>query len=149
MSRPPENPATVPEPNSPLPARPVGVTVIAAVVGLEALAVLAAAIYSVAGLAAHEVRSIGSALFLAVLLLGLAAGLGAVAVNAYKGMRWTRSAAFVWQLLMVAVAVPALVSGAVPAGLALLLPPVLAVYYLFTPKVVAFSQRTGGEHPVL
>ncbi len=129
--------------------RPTGVVVIAVVVGLEALALLAVGLYSIYAALTQPVFSPASAIFLTVLLLGLGAGLAAVAVNVFKGMRWTRSAAFVWQLLMVAIAVPALLEGNVGLGLVLLLPPVAAAYYLFTPKVVEYSQRTAAENKVL
>lgn len=159
MQNDPQLPADVPESNDPdkaavdAPAgslsRPVGVVVIAIVVGLEALALGVLGLYSIYAALTEPLFSVASGVFLIVLLLGLAAGLAAVAVNAFKGMRWTRSAAFVWQLLMVALAVPALLEGNVLLGLALLLPPLAAAYYLFTPTVVAFSQRTSADGAVL
>jgi len=129
--------------------RPPGVYVIAAVVGLEALALAAAGIWFIVGAFTQTTQSLPSTVFLIVLVFALAAGLGAVAVNAFKGYRWTRSAAFVWQLLMVAIAFPALLGGSTLTGLALLLPPLAVIYFLFTPKVVAYSLRTGGGQPIL
>ncbi len=128
--------------------RPAGVVVVAAVVGLEALALIGLGVYAIYAALTQPTFSLASAVFLIVLLLGLGAGLAAVAVNAFKGMRWTRSAAFVWQLLMVAIAVPSLLEGNVLLGLALLLPPLAAAYFLFTPRVVAYSQRTTAEGAV-
>lgn len=129
-------------------ARPPGVVVVAVVVGLEALALAVLGVYSIYAAFTQPMFSPASGIFLIVLLVGLAAGLAAVSVNAFKGMRWTRSAAFVWQLLMIALAVPSLLEGNVLLGLVLLLPPLAAAYYLFTPKVVAFSQRTSTESSV-
>ena len=129
--------------------RPLGVYVIAVVVGLEALAIAAIGVGSIISAFTTPMYSAASGVFLIVLLLALAAGLAAVAFNAFKGMRWTRSAAFVWQLLMVALAVPALLEGNTLLGLALLLPAVAAAYFLFTPKVVDFSQRTGAQNNVM
>ncbi|MGP9502544.1 hypothetical protein ACT3TS_10060 [Specibacter sp. AOP5-B1-6] len=129
--------------------RPAGVYVVAAVVGLEALAMGAIGVWSIFSAFLQPPRSIASAVFLTVLLLALAAGLAAVAVNAFRGFRWTRSAAFVWQLLMVAIAMPALMEGHIAVGLLLLLPPLAAAFFLFTPRVVAFSLRSGGENNVL
>ncbi|AIY01286.1 hypothetical protein ART_1687 [Arthrobacter sp. PAMC 25486] len=129
--------------------RPIGVVVVAIVVGLEASALAVLGVYSIYAAFTQPMFSVASGVFLIVLLLGLAAGLAAVSVNAFKGMRWTRSAAFVWQLLMVAIAVPALLEGNVLLGLILMLPPLAAAYFLFTPKVVAFSQRTAAENSVL
>lgn len=130
-------------------ARPLGVFVIAGVVGLEALALGVLGVWSIVSLLTQPSFSMASSIFLTVLLVGLAAGLAAVAVNAFKGLRWTRSAAFVWQLLMVAIAVPALLEGQVLLGLVLILPPLAVAYFLFTPKVVEFSLRTGSEGSVL
>ncbi len=159
MQNDPRNPADVPEPNTsatpaanvaaPEVARPAGVVLVAVVVGLEALALAVVGVYSIYAALTQPVFSPASAIFLTVLLLGLAAGLAAVSINAFKGMRWTRSAAFVWQLLMMAIAVPALLEGSVLMGLLLLLPSLAAAYCLFTPKVVAFSQRTAAENHVL
>lgn len=129
--------------------RPLGVYVVAAVVGLEALALAAIGVGSIVSAFTSPMHSVASGVFLIVLLLALAAGMGAVAFNAFKGMRWTRSAAFVWQLLMVAIAVPALLEGNTLLGLAMVLPAVAAAYFLFTPKVVAFSQRTGAQNNVM
>ncbi|HXF03084.1 MAG TPA: hypothetical protein VN601_08860 [Arthrobacter sp.] len=158
MQKEPRNPSDVPSNEGPAvpgaavpdgePARPAGVFVVAAVVGLEALALIGLGVYAVYSALTQPMFSLASAVFLIVLLLGLGAGLAAVSVNAFRGMRWTRSAAFVWQLLMVAIAVPSLLEGNVPLGLALLLPPLAAAYFLFTPKVVAFSQRTTAEGAV-
>ena len=129
--------------------RPLGVFVVAVVVGLEALGLGVTGVGSVVAMFTQPVVSLSSAIFLAVLLLGLSVALSAVAVNSFKGFRWTRSAAFVWQLLMVAIAMPVLVEGKVLLGLALLLPPVAVVFFLFTPKVVAFSLRIGTSNEVL
>lgn len=159
MSRSPMNPPEQPDPRALNPGqssfpesllvRPPGVFVITAVLGLESLALAVAGIWSTIGLFSQKPYSMASAVFLVVIVFALAAGLAAVAVNAFKGNRWTRSATFVWQLLMVTIAVPALLNGATMVGLVFLVPPLVATYFLFTPKVVAFSLKAGGEHPVL
>lgn len=132
-------------PNNGPVTRPFGVFVVTVVVGLEALALGVLGVWSIFSLLTQPSYSLASSISLTVLLLGLAAGLAAVAVNAFKGLRWTRSAAFVWQLLMVAIAVPALLEGQVLLGLVLLVPPLAVAYFLFTPKVVEFSLRTASE----
>ncbi|MDO5751442.1 MAG: hypothetical protein Q4P21_00120 [Arthrobacter sp.] len=129
--------------------RPLGVYVVSFVVGLEALALGVAGVWSVISMFTQPIFSLASAIFLSVLLLGLAVGLSAVALNAYRGFRWTRSAAFVWQLLMVAIATPTLLEGNIALGLVLLLPPLAVAFFLFTPKVVAFSLRAGTSNKVL
>ncbi len=129
--------------------RPWGVVVVALVVALEALALAAAAIWFIVGILTSTPASLPSAIFMIVLLAGLAAGLGAVAVNHFRGYRWTRSAAFVWQLLMLTIAIPTLLSDQILLGIVLLVPPLAVLVLLFTPKAVAFTLRTGGEPPVL
>lgn len=159
MSRPPVNPAEQPDPgpedatppgrNETSAGRPPGVYVIAAVAGLEALALAAVGVVLMFAAFTQPSLSLAGTVFLIVLVFALAAGLAAVSVNAFKGFRWTRSAAFVWQLLMVAIAVSALLNGSAVTGLVLLIPALAVIYFLFTPKVVAFSLRTGGEQPLL
>lgn len=130
-------------------ARPAGVVVVAAVVALESLILGVLGVWSIVLAATAPTHSLASGVFLIVLLLALSAGLALVAVNVYRGFRWTRSAAFVWQLLMVAIAVSTLLEGNILLGLAMLLPPVAAAYFLFTPKVVAFSLRSAADSNVL
>lgn len=156
MHKEPNNSTDIPQPKKPevvagaVPLgelrRPFGVYVVAGVVGLEALALGIMAVWAIVSAISAPMFSAASGVFLIVLIAAMTAGLAAVAVNAFKGMRWTRSAAFVWQLLMAALAVPALLEGNVLLGLVMLLPAVAAAYYLFTPTVVAFSQRTGVDN---
>lgn len=122
---------------------------VSAVVAVESLALLAAAAWYVVGVLTSPVVSWGGAAFMVVLLLALAAGLAAVSWNIYRGYRWTRSAAFVWQLLMLSIAVPTLLAGRLVPGAVLLLPPLVVIVLLFTPAVVAFTLRTGKDRPVL
>ncbi|MHA7305459.1 hypothetical protein ACX80E_09475 [Arthrobacter sp. TMN-49] len=159
MQNDPQTPADMPRPESPQTpvtrlqdgagSRPAGVLVVAAVVAIESLALGVLGVWSIVLAMTQPTQSMASGVFLIVLLLALSAGLALVAVNVYRGFRWTRSAAFVWQLLMVAIAVSTLLEGNIVPGLAMLLPPVAAAYFLFTPKVVAFSLRTGAQHNVL
>lgn len=148
---PEETPESTPpmEQKVPRPKRPLGVYVISFVVGLQALALAAAGIWFTVGSFLLTPHSVASTVFMIVLLFAFAAGLAAVSVNAFKGLRWTRSAAFVWQLLMVAVAVPALLGGPVPLGLALVIPAVATIFFLFTPKVVEFSLLSNEDQSVL
>lgn len=159
MQNEPLTPAGMPRPESPKSpddslveapiSRPAGVFVVAAVVALESLVLGALGVWSIVLALTQPTHSMASGVFLIILLLALSAGLALVAVNVYRGFRWTRSAAFVWQLLMVAVAVSTLLEGNVLPGMLMLLPAVAAAYFLFTPKVVAFSLRTGAQDNVL
>lgn len=129
--------------------RPLGVYVVSVVLALQALALGFIAVTSIISAFTSAMASAASGVFFIVLLLGLTAGLAAVAVNAFRGMRWTRSAAFVWQLLMLAIGVPALLESNFFLGAAMVVPAIATAYFLFTPRVVEFSQRNNSQTPVL
>ncbi|HSU71134.1 MAG TPA: hypothetical protein VLI70_06715, partial [Micrococcaceae bacterium] len=129
MSRPPSDDPAFPNDDSSGPAsrgeravsggakRPAGVAVAAVIVGLEAVVLLIVGIILGISLVTSAPASLASGIFLLVLVLGFGAGLAAVAVNLFRGYRWTRSAAFVWQLLMLTIAVPTLLAGQTLTGL--------------------------------
>lgn len=83
------------------------------------------------------------------LLLAFSAWLYAVAVYLYRGYRWTRAAALVAQLFVLTIGFPALSSGLVLAGLAMLLPAATAIVLLFHNRVISYASRTGGSTPAL
>ncbi|WP_427018636.1 hypothetical protein ACQCSX_08940 [Pseudarthrobacter sp. P1] len=116
---------------------------------LEALALAAAAVWYVVGLLTSTPVSLGGAIFMVVLLAALAVLMGAVAYQHFRGYRWTRSAAFVWQLVMVAIAMPILLAGQILAGIVLGVPALVVLVLLFSPKAVEYTLRTGGHPPVL
>lgn len=128
------------------PHRPWGVWFISFVVGLEALGLLFVAISFLISLLTVEPHSLSAAIFLTLLLLALGAGLAAVAIQQFRGYRWTRAAALVWQLLMLAVAVTTLLNAQILLGLLLLIPPLAVLVLLFTPRVVAFTLRAGTSN---
>ncbi len=61
-----------------------------------------------------------AAAVLAVMVLGLAAALAAMAASVMRGRRWARVPALVWQMLQASVAVPALSTSRWPLGVVLL-----------------------------
>nr|WP_231713073.1 hypothetical protein [Arthrobacter sp. zg-Y769] len=85
--------------------------------------------------------SMGGAIFTLVFAVALAVWLLAVGHFFFRGYRWTRSAALVWQLFIVILAVPTLQAGLVPAGLGLLLPAAAVLLLLFTKPVLAHTTR--------
>ncbi|MFJ6026125.1 hypothetical protein ACIQCN_01480 [Pseudarthrobacter sp. NPDC092424] len=159
MSRPPAEPADpspdrVPghSPDDEVPARgrPGGVTIIAAIVGAEATALLgAAAWYGYNLLSGSPVLSFWGAVFTLGLLLASAAWLFAVAIFHFRGYRWTRAAALVAQLFVLTIGFPTLTGGLIPAGAAMVVPAVLALVLLFHPRVIGYASRTGGGTPAL
>ncbi|MDQ0663733.1 hypothetical protein QFZ35_002231 [Arthrobacter ulcerisalmonis] len=162
MSRPPVNPAGAPSsPDEPRsgPDRsaggrsdtvPAAAKVVALVAAVEATALLTAAgWYGYELLSGSPVLSFWGAVFTLGLLLAFSAWLYAVAVFLYRGYRWTRAAALVAQLFVLTVGVPALTSGLVLAGLAMVVPAVTVIVLLFSRTVIDHASRTGSAPPAL
>ncbi|GAA1129505.1 hypothetical protein GCM10009582_28360 [Arthrobacter flavus] len=137
-----------PEPPS-SPARPAGAILIAAILLLEALGLFTAAGWYLYGLLTSTPTSLGGAVFTMVFLVVLAIWLLFVSYHLLRGYRWTRSAALVFQLFMIVIAVPTLSAGVVMVGVALLLPAAAVVLLLFTKPVLAHTTRTADNPKVL
>jgi hypothetical protein len=130
----------------PTPAkRPVAVIVISLVLVLEALALLGAAAWFVYGLMTQTPLSMGGAIFQLVLLLLLAGWLLAAGHFFFRGYRWTRAAALVWQLFVIVIAFPTFTGGLVLPGLLLLLPAAVVLLLIFTRPVTDYL--TKGSAP--
>lgn len=127
----------------------MGVTLIAVILLCEAAGLLAIAGWFALGLLTSTPASLGGAVFMLVLLLLFAVWLLVVGHFFFRGYRWTRSAALVFQFFVIVIAIPTLTSGVVWAGLLLLVPAVVVVHQLFTRPVVAFTRRTGDGTPML
>ncbi|KIC68429.1 hypothetical protein AB0284_01195 [Pseudarthrobacter phenanthrenivorans] len=161
MSRPPAEPAgsaSSPDghdgmtpPGGHLPGTvPGAAKVVAIVAAAEATALLAAAgWYAYELLSGSPVLSFWGAVFTLGLLLAFSAWLFAVAVFLYRGYRWTRAAALVAQLFVLTIGVPALTSGLVLPGLAMLVPAIVAIVLLFSTPVITHASRTGSAPPAL
>ncbi|WP_374111519.1 hypothetical protein [Paenarthrobacter sp. UW852] len=166
MSRPPVNPSqSTPEPDGKDgPAvstpgtigapgrtpRPLGVAVISLVVVLEALALLgAAAWYAFELLTGAPVLTFWGAIFTLGLLLAFSAWLFAVGHFLFRGYRWTRAAALVAQLFVLTIGFPTMTGGLVLPGLAMIIPALAAIVFLFQKDVIAYASRTGGTSAAL
>lgn len=163
MSIPPENPANEPfhkdadaprQDGSPgvggTGPRPIGVIVISLVVLLEALALLAAAgLYTFQLVSGAPVASFWGAVFTLGLLLVFSAWLFAVGHFLFRGYRWTRAAALVAQLFVLTIGIPTMTGGLPLAGLAMIVPALATIVFLFEKKVLAFASRTGGSSGAL
>lgn len=119
--------------------------VISLVLVLEALALLGAAAWFVYGLMTQTPLSMSGAIFQLVLLLLLAGWLLAAGHFFFRGYRWTRAAALVWQLFVIVVAFPTLTSGLILPGLLLLLPAAVVLLLIFTRPVTDYL--TKGSAP--
>lgn len=124
-------------------------TIIAVILLCEAAALLAVAGWFAFGLLTSTPTSLGGAVFMLVLLLLLAGWLLVVGHFFFRGYRWTRSAALVFQLFVIVVAIPTLTGGVIWVGLLLLVPAVVVVHQLFTRPVVAYTSRTSDGTPML
>ena len=129
--------------------RPVAATIIAAILFLEALGLFAAAGWYLYGLLNSTPTSLGGAIFTMVFLLVLALWLLVVCYKLAGGYRWTRSAALVFQLFVVVIAVPTLSAGIISVGLTLLVPAAAVLLLLFTKPVVAYTSRTSDSARIL
>jgi hypothetical protein len=125
--------------------RPVSVTIISLAVVFEALLLLAAAAWFVAGLLTQTPVSLGGTVFQLVLILLFAVWLLAVGHFMFRGYRWTRAAAVVWQVFMLVVAVPTLDAGQVLLGLVLLVPAVVVAVLIFGRPVTDFLVKGSGQ----
>ncbi|WP_323958921.1 hypothetical protein [Arthrobacter sp. JZ12] len=123
--------------------------IIAAILVCEAAALLAVAGWFLLGLITSTPMSLGGAIFMLVLLVLLAGWLLAVGHFFFRGYRWTRSAALVFQFFVAVIAIPALTAGVIWLGLLLLVPAVIMVHQLFTRPVVAYTSRTSDGTPML
>jgi len=124
--------------------------VVAIVAAAEASALLVAAgWYAYELLSGSPVLSFWGAVFTLGLLLAFSAWLYAVAVFLYRGFRWTRAAALVAQLFVLTIGVPAMTSGLVLVGLAMVVPAVTAIVLLFSNRVINHASRTGTAPPTL
>jgi len=85
--------------------------VAAAVLGLQALGILALAVWQVVALGEGDTVSIASGIALIVLTLIGAVAVGAFAVGVARGASWSRSGGIVTQLLILAVALGAATGG--------------------------------------
>ena len=129
---------------------PAAAKAVAVVAAAEASALLVAAgWYAYELLAGSPVLSFWGAVFTLALLLAFSAWLYAVALFLYRGYRWTRAAALVAQLFVLTIGVPAVTSGLVLVGLAMVVPAVIAIILLFSNNVITHASRTGGTPPAL
>ena len=120
---------------------------VAVLVGLEALGVVAVAVWQVVALAGGDTESVLSAVALIVLTVLGAIAVGAFAVGIWRGWSWGRSGGLVTQLLIAAVAVGAMTgTDAHPLiGVALIVPPVVVFVLLIVVARRAAPAKKDGD----
>lgn len=92
----------------------------ATVLAAEALLVAGYGVYLAVETAMAPATEPAAAAVMALMALGLAAALAAMAVSIMRRRRWARVPALVWQMLQASVAVPALPTSRWPLGVGLL-----------------------------
>ena len=117
--------------------------VVSVVLVLEALAVVAVAIWLVVDLVSLEPSSYATAIALIVLVVVGAIWVGATAVASFSRAPWSRAAAIVWQILQVSIAVGAFqgLFARPDVGWVLLVPAITVIgLLLWTPVRLAYTR---------
>ena len=125
------------------------VTALVVVLGLEAAALAAAAVYFVLELLVATPSSVASAVGITVIIAAGAIWVGFIAVGVLRAQAWTRAAVIVVQVLIGAIAVGSF-QGPTPRpdlGAILLVPVVVALVLLFQkPVLAATTGRDNEQH---
>lgn len=128
----------MPAPSSSPVSRPIAIKIVAAAVVLEALTLLGGAALYGYGLATQTPLSMAGSIFLLVLMLVFGLWLLVVGHFLFRGYRWTRAAALVWQVFVVVVAISMIQGGQLLLGPVLLLAAGASFVLLLTKPVTAF-----------
>jgi len=122
--------------------KPIGLTVVLAIIGLEQLVVLYLLSSYVLATLAGQVKSLPTMLALAALGLIVAIWLAYVVKALYDGRRWARSGAIFWQLVQLAIAWGSFTGQFANAaiGIGLIVPSVAVIALLFTKPVFNATQ---------
>ena len=119
--------------------RPIGLIIAALLIGLEGLFIGALAARLGLALVSGETKSFVTSVALFALVAAAAIWVIFVALNLFRGKRWSRSAGVFWQLIQLAVATGSFSGqfGSQAIGWSLIIPSVLVIGLLFSKKVVA------------
>jgi len=142
-----DDPATGAPAGGPKGVRPVALWLLIVLLTAEFLLLAAVSAFLLVELVTVRPASYPSAVALLVLSLVATAWLGAVVLGTVRGRAWIRGAAVTWQVLQGAIGVGSLRGQfAEPAiGWALLVPAVLVVVLLLTPRVVAATSARDEQ----
>lgn len=119
---------------------------LAALLGLESLALVGTTIYLGIEILTAPASSLASAVALTAVAAIAAVWVAVIALNVLRGNAWVRGASIVVQVLLIALAVGSFQGeGANPiVGVALLVPAVLVLVLVFTRSVLAATARRDG-----
>lgn len=128
-------------------ARPWTVTITAAIVLVEALAIWVVAVMQLADLGSPSPLTMAGRIFLPVLMIGAGAWQVMVGLKHRAGRAWTRAAVVVWQLFQIILSIQYLVSApqygdwlGFAVGLGLFIPGAVALVLVFSPTTRLFLE---------
>lgn len=123
--------------------RPPFLVALAIVLFLECALLAVATAFLLVELLTARPDSYASAIAILVLTAAAAVWMGITARYTLRGSPWTRAAATVWQLLQLGVAIGSFqgLFARADVGWLLVIPALVALLLLFTPSVVAATQR--------
>jgi hypothetical protein len=122
--------------------RPIALIVAVILVWIEAAASFVyAALQAINLISSPNVKDVGGAVSVVIFFVLVAAWLAFSATKLIAGRRWARNAILFWQFMQIAVSSAAFDAhfGNLPVGLAGMVPAVLIVGLLFTPKVIKIT----------
>ena len=119
-------------------ARPASVKTVAALVLLEAVAVLAYGINYLMHINDPGVLNMSGRIFMVVLCLAAGVWQGWVAFSFFKGRAWTRAAIVAWQMFQVILATTYFQTELIGAAVAEFFVAAIALVLLFAPQTTAF-----------
>ncbi|GAA3892598.1 hypothetical protein GCM10022381_37840 [Leifsonia kafniensis] len=130
---------------APRPVRPPALRLIIVLLAAEALLLWVAVAWLVLELLTATPSSLGGALVILGIVVIAAIGVSAIAAGAARGRSWMRSPAVTWQLMQIAVAVGCFqgLYARPDLGWALLIPSLLVLVLLFTPRVIDATRNTA------
>ena len=126
---------------------PLGLIVVIAIVGIEALAVSGAAAFLLIEIIAGQSKSFVTAISLFALVAAAAVWVGNILAGLARNRRWSRSGAFFWQLIQLSIGTASF-SGQFAnwaIGLALIVPSLIVCVLLLTKPVVAATQESSSR----
>ena len=125
--------------------RPWTASVVAVLVGAEALALLVGACALLVSLFGAHVLPVPGILFAAVVLLGGALWLAAASRDTWRGRRWPRAAVLVSQAFLLVVGLSLLQTGLLAWGVVVAAVAAVTILCLFAPPSVAWMHRTRDD----
>ncbi|MFM6971814.1 MAG: hypothetical protein ACKOWH_04420 [Rhodoluna sp.] len=130
--------------------RPLGLILVAALVGFEGLFVIVLAGILAAEIFAGESRSLATMIALVVLTALAGIWVVYIALRIFQGKRWARSGALYWQLVQLSVAIGSFTGqfASQAIGWSLIVPSVIVLVLIFTKPVINATMSGMRDKPL-